>query len=194
MNLVIKPLTADLTSDYLDFFDHRAFEDNNPCGPCYCTGPSMDPSTEQQMISEFGNDVKGTLRRYAVDLLAEGKIHGYLAFDGDEAIGWCNAGDRDRYANWIPESARQSNGGKTVSIVCFAIAPDYRGKGVAAAFLEKVCADARAEGFTAVEAYAQVQEERVDYDFNGPIRLYEKAGFIEVTKQDGQIVMRKKLE
>ena len=59
MRLIIKPLTLDLTPDYLDFFDKRAFSDNNPCGPCYCTGPSMDASSERQMVKEFGNDVKG---------------------------------------------------------------------------------------------------------------------------------------
>lgn len=193
MNLVIKPLMPDLTSDYLDFFDNRAFSDNNPCGPCYCTGPSMDASTEQQMVREFGNDVKGTIRRYAVKLLAEEKIHGYLAFDGDVSIGWCNAGDMDSYISWIPESARQNACGKTMSIVCFAIAPEYRGMGIAGALLERVCADAKAEGFAAVEGYTKVQKDRVYYDYNGPLRLYEKSGFVEVAKHDGRIVMRKEL-
>jgi hypothetical protein len=81
MNLIIKPLTHDLIPDYLDFFDNRAFSDNNPCGPCYCTGGSMDAETERQMVSEFGNDIKDVLRRYAVHLLEQGKIYGYLAFD-----------------------------------------------------------------------------------------------------------------
>lgn len=193
VNFVIKPLTLELTPDYLDLFDNRAFSDNNPCGPCYCTGPSMDASTEQQMVSEFGNDVKGTIRRYAVKLLAEEKIQGYLAFDDDVSIGWCNAGDMDSYISWIPESARQNTCGKTMSIVCFAIAPEYRGMGVAAALLERVCADAKAEGFSAVEGYAKVQKDRVYYDYNGPIRLYEKAGFVEVARHDGRIVMRKEL-
>ena len=33
--IVIRPLTSELSSDYLDFFDNRAFTDNNPNGPCY---------------------------------------------------------------------------------------------------------------------------------------------------------------
>ena len=197
MNLKIKPLTSDLMPDYLDFFDNRAFSDNNPCGPCYCTGPNMDASTEQQMVCEFGNDVKGTIRRYAVKMLAEEKIHGYLAFDGAVSIGWCNAGDMDSYLindfGFIPDFARQDKYGKTMSVVCFAIAPEYRGKGVAAALLERVCADAKAKGFTAAEGYAKVQKDRVYYDYNGPIRLYEKAGFVEVARHDGRVVMRKEL-
>ncbi|MDO8686542.1 MAG: GNAT family N-acetyltransferase [Clostridiales bacterium] len=193
MNLLIKPLTPTLTSDYLDFFDNRAFSDGNPCGPCYCTSPNMDTATEAQMVSEFGNDVKGTIRRYAVKLLAEEKIHGYLAFDGDISIGWCNAGDMDSYISWIPESTRQNTCGKTMSIVCFAIAPEYRSMGVAAALLERVCTDAKAEGFAAVEGYAKVQKDRMYYDYNGPIRLFEKSGFVEVARCDDRVVMRKEL-
>ena len=30
--IVIRPLTSELSSDYLDFFDNRAFTDNNPNG------------------------------------------------------------------------------------------------------------------------------------------------------------------
>lgn len=193
MNLTIKLLSLDLTPDYLDFFDHRAFSDNNPNGPCYCTGPSMDASTERQMVSEFGNDVKGTVRRYAVKLLAEGRIHGYLAFDDGKAIAWCNAGNMDDYVSWIPDEARQPASGKTMSVVCFAIAPEYRGMGVATAFLERVIADAKADGYAAVEGYAKVQEKRANYDYNGPMRLYEKAGFVEVARVGDKVVMRKRL-
>ncbi|MEN6357620.1 MAG: GNAT family N-acetyltransferase [Armatimonadota bacterium] len=193
MNLIIKPLTLDLTPDYLDFFDNRAFSDNNPCGPCYCTGPSMDASTERQMVSEFGSDVKGTVRRYAVRLLAEEKIRGYLAFNNDKSIAWCNAGDMDDYISWIPDFARKNACGKTMSVVCFAIAPEYRGMGVATALLERVISDARADGYTAVEGYATVQKDRIYYDYNGPIRLYEKAGFVEVARLDDKVVMRKEL-
>ena len=40
--IVIRPLTAELNADYLDFFDHRAFTDDNPNGPCYCTSPNQE--------------------------------------------------------------------------------------------------------------------------------------------------------
>lgn len=57
-----------------------------------------------------------------------------------------------------------------------------RGMGIAAALLERVCCDAKAEGFAAVEGYAKAQKDRVYYDYNGPIRLYEKAVFVEVVR------------
>ena len=200
MDLKIKPLTSDLTSAYLEFFDNRAFadeKDNNPNGPCYCNVPTMETAEVRQMVSEFGNDTKGNLRRNAARQLAEGRVHGYLAFDGESSIGWCNAADMNNYPvndwNFIPNTARQNACGKTMAIVCFAIAPDYCGMGIAAAMLERVIADAQAEGFVAVEGYGEVQNERVSWDFHGPIRLYEKAGFTEVASCDGRVVMRKEL-
>lgn len=192
MNLIIKPLSPDLTADYLDFFDNRAFSDNNPNGPCYCTGPSMDAATERRMVSEFGDDVNGVVRT-PVGLLAESRIHGYLAFDGDKSIAWCNAANMDDYVRWIPAFARQNACGKTMSVVCFAIAPEFRGVGVATALLERVISDAETDGYAAVEGYANVQKDRVTFDYHGPIRLYQKAGFVEVARGEGRAVMRKTL-
>lgn len=150
------------------------------------------------MESEFGNDVKGVLRRYAAKQLAEEKIFGYLAFVDNVSIGWCNAGNMENYIinnfQFIPDFARQNACGKTMSVVCFAIAPEYCGKGVASALLERVIADAMAMDYAAVEGYAYVQNERVCNDFNGPIHLYEKAGFVEAERVDNRVVMRKMLQ
>jgi GNAT superfamily N-acetyltransferase len=191
-NIIIKPLSSELTADYLDFFDNRAFTDDNPNGPCYCTSPNQEESEIQQMVSEFPlHGVKETVRKYAVEMLNQNKIHGYLAFDGEQAIGWCNAADMDSYVGFVPDFARKSTCGKTISIVCFEIAPEYRGQGIASAFIERVCNDARQNGYTAVEGYAIVSDKRNDFDYQGPYHLYQKAGFVEAAKENGQVVIRK---
>lgn len=193
-DISIKPLSLELTSDYLDFFDNRAFTDGNPNGPCYCTSPNQKEEEIKQMVSEFqANGVKETVRKYAVKMLNESKIQGYLAFDGDISIGWCNAADIESYVGFVPDFARKKNSGKTVSIVCFEIAPEYRGIGLASAFIERVCTDAKEKGYAAVEGYAQIYEGRNDYDYQGPIRLYQKAGFEEAARENGQVIMRKML-
>ena len=192
--IIIKPLTPELTADYLDFFDHRAFTDNNPNGPCYCTSPNQDEESIQQMVSEIKTrGVKDTIRKYAVEMLNNNKIHGYLAYDGNLSIGWCNAADMESYAGFVPDFARNNTCGKTVSIVCFEIAPGYRGMGIASAFIDRVCNDAKSKGYVAVEGYAKVSDKRDDFDYQGPVRLYQKAGFVEVARENGQIVMRKVL-
>lgn len=193
-SIYIKPLTPELKDDYLDFFDNRAFTDNNPNGPCYCTSPNQDEEIIQQMVSEFKiYGVKDTVRKYAVEMLDENKIQGYLAYDGELSIGWCNAADIESYVGFVPRFAREKTCGKTVSIVCFEIAPEYRGMGIASALIDRVCNDAKLNGYVAVEGYANLSDERNDFDYQGPIRLYEKAGFVEAMRENGQVVMRKVL-
>ena len=193
-DIKIRPLEPELKSDYLDFFDSRAFTDQNPNGPCYCTSPNQDEETIKQMVSEFSaNGVKETVRKYAVKMLDENKIQGYLAFDGDISIGWCNAADIESYIGFVPEFARTNTCGKTISIVCFEIAPEYRGMGLASAFIDRICSDAKLKGYVAVEGYSKIYEGRNDYDFSGPVRLYQKSGFHEVARKDGNIIMRKVL-
>ena len=192
--IVIRPLTPELNADYHGFFDHRAFTDGNPNGPCYCTSPNQDEEQIRKMAGEFKTyGVKETLRRYAAEMLDRNMIHGYLAYDGDQSIGWCNAADMDSYAGFVPAFARKITCGKTISIVCFEIAPGYRGMGIASAFIDRVCADAGSKGYAAVEGYANLSDQRNDFDYQGPYRLYQKAGFAEVAREKGLAVMRKVL-
>ena len=192
--IVIRPLTSELNADFLDFFDHRAFTDDNPNGPCYCTSPNQEEEQIKKMISEFKSfGVKETLRKYAAQMLERNMIHGYLAYDGDQSIGWCNAADKESYAGFVPAFARDISCGKTISIVCFEITPEYRGMGIASAFVERVCSDARLKGYAAVEGYAKLSDQRNDFDFQGPYRLYQKNGFTEAGREKGQAVMRKLL-
>ena len=106
--IVIRPLTAELSADYLDFFDHRAFTDDNPNGPCYCTSPNQEPEQIEQMVREFKTyGVKETLRKYAAEMLGRNQIHGYLAYDGDQSVGWCNAADKRNSRKLLSISCRQ---------------------------------------------------------------------------------------
>ncbi len=192
--IVIRPLTPELNADYLDFFDHRAFTDDNPNGPCYCTSPNQEEEQIKKMVGEFKSfGVKETLRKYAAEMLDRNMIRGYLAYDGEKSIGWCNAADTESYAGFVPAFARSITCGKTISIVCFEIAPQYRGMGIASAFIDRVCADAKSKGYAAVEGYAKLSDRRDDFDFRGPYRLYQKAGFTEAARENGQAVMRKVL-
>ncbi len=84
--------------------------------------------------------------------------------------------------------------GQVKSVVCFEIAPEYRGKGIATLLLEAVCEDAMAEGYVYVEAYPVKEEGLQGMAFTGPKRLYEKAGFMVDARDGSTLVMRKKLD
>ncbi len=197
MNITIKPLTPELSADYFDFFENRAFTDDSPYR-CYCQLYQMTKEQQKALIEKITDlsDAGRVSRQVAEEQIKSGALRGYLAFDDGVAIGWCNANDRanfpvesctgDRF--YAPAEKREK------AVVCFEIAPEYRGKGIATALLQRVIDDARAEGYIAVEGYPVIREERFEWDNAGPIRLYEKVGFVKVAVQGQKVVMRKELK
>ncbi|MDD4494508.1 MAG: GNAT family N-acetyltransferase [Eubacteriales bacterium] len=195
MNLLIKPLTPELASDYFDFFENRAFTDDSPYR-CYCQVYQMSKEQYKAAYDKIdGSDVGRASREVAEQQIESGILRGYLAYKNGVAIGWCNANDRANYPAEqeydVPFHAPIEKREKAV--VCFEIAPEYRCKGVATALLQQVITDARAEGYKAIEGYPVVREERYEWDCPGPIRLFEKTGFIKISEKSGRIVMRKEL-
>lgn len=79
-------------------------------------------------------------------------------------------------------------------MVCFEVAPEYRRQGVATTLLQQVIADAKAEGYIAVVSFPIIRNQRYEWDCNGPVRLYEKAGFAKVEEHDKFSIMRKRLK
>ena len=209
--IVIKRLTPDLLKDYLDFFDHRAFSDGSPYYPCYCNAFNM--SRERIRKELFGQaEINGAgsegwkkaLRDSAIQMVKNGEIHGYLAYDKAEAIGWCNANDRLNYfrvgefdLSALPQEDVPCESclrrGEIKSVVCYEICPEYRGKGIASLLLDRVCRDAREVGYAYVEAYPMKTEGMQGPAFTGPRRLYEKAGFIVFKERKNMLIMRKAL-
>ena len=208
MDIRIMALTPDLEEPYFDFFDHRAFADGSPYYPCYCNAFNMSAAGIGQMRDQaqrYGGGDEGwqrSLRETAVRMVRAGEIGGYLAFDGGVPVGWCNANDRTRYfrvgefdLDHVPEDRPPEDCqrfGEIKSIVCFAISPAYRGRGLAGQLLARVCSDAEEEGYLFAEAYP-VEGAQPALAFTGPLRLYEKAGFREYKRSGPAIVMRKAL-
>lgn len=60
---------------------------------------------------------------------------------------------------------------------------------LATALLQRVIDDVKSNGYIAVEGFPVVRNERFEWGSAGPIRLYEKLGFIKVAEQDSRIVM-----
>lgn len=196
MNITIKRLTPVLSIDYFDFFENRAFTDNSPYR-CYCQLYQM---SKEQQKADFdkvdGADIGRVSRKIAEQQIDSGVLRGYLAFYEGVAIGWCNVNDKANFpiVSCTGESFYAPADKREKAVVCFEISPEYRGKGIATALLERVIDDARAEGYTAVEGFPVVRDERFKWDCKGPIRLYEKAGIIKVAVQEKNVVMRKALK
>lgn len=210
MTLAIEPLSQDNMADFLDFFDHRAFSDGSPYAPCYCNCFHLTAeevcANVQGRADALGGGFEGwktALRESAVDLIRRGVLQGYLAYVDGTAAGWCNANDQQNYirvGSFEPHLRKPEDyyilpgkPGIIKSLVCFEVAPGFRGRGVAKALLARVCADAEKDGFQFVEVYPREAGERFELDFNGPRAMYQNAGFQEVRRWGKTIVMQKKL-
>ncbi len=165
--MIIKQMTPEHSSDWFDFFDNRAFADHEDWQGCYCTGPFTPRLKEYQNTSR-------KRREYAAWLLDKGIMRGYLAFDQGKVVGWCNVNNKSVFSKLKDVQTDEED---VVSITCFMIQKDYRGKGIAQKFLDKIIEDAKTNHKKIIEAYPRLRSKTVFGNFRGPYSMYEKRGF-----------------
>jgi GNAT superfamily N-acetyltransferase len=176
--MIIKPMSPDHSHAWFDFFDNRAFADHEEWQGCYCTGP----------FSPRLKEYKGTRRRrrdYAVWLVENGIMQGYLAFEHGKVVGWCNAGPKRAFTRSDVIHTDREN---AVSITCFVIQKEYRGQGVAEKLLARVIKDARTNKKKMIEAYPSRRSKSEFGNFPGPFAMYEKHGFKLEKVHDVEVV------
>jgi GNAT superfamily N-acetyltransferase len=109
---------------------------------------------------------------------------GFLAYPGDEAVGWVGVSVRTRTPRLVNSRTIPALDDLPVwSIGCFRIRPGYRRRGVAGALLDGVVAAAREAGAPGVEAYPiDPGGRRVDVSlaFVGLASMFDRAGFRRV--------------
>ena len=185
----IRPLAPDLQGQYLDFFDNRAFADNPRWASCFCNLFYVDPA------GKAWRDYTAEENRTAVaDRIVRGEMHGYLAFDGDTAVGWCSAAPMTS----VPAFAEDDIPDKEMvgAIMCFLVAADYRHHGVARQLLQAACTGFAEQGLTLAEGnpYPDATTEAANHF--GPLALYLSEGFTHHRDdpEDGTVYVRKRLD
>ncbi|MGH8947307.1 MAG: GNAT family N-acetyltransferase, partial [Acidimicrobiia bacterium] len=167
-------------TDAIEFFDTDAFPDNPWWGACYCMffprGGRKNENWGQEPWQENRDD---QLHR-----IQEGTTMGMLAYSGGQVVGWCNATPRAE----LPGLAIGHDEG-IVSVVCFVIAPPYRGHGVATRLLEGVITNFADQGFRRLEAYPVREAKDEARAFHGTLDLFLRFGF-EVVSEEPLVVGR----
>ena len=187
MKIAIKPLTAELMEDYLFFFDHITFGEHPDWSNCYCFESHFVGTKEQWNKRENRSSV--------IKYISENKMRGYLAYDGNKPVGWCNANSRSNYERILKyDELIGSPQDKVCSIVCFLIAPDYRRKGIAQKLLEQICVDYELQNYDYIEAYPRKGQLSCENHYKGPLELYEKSDFKIEKEYDDHFIVRKQLK
>ena len=178
--LVIKELTTELMNDWFDFFENKAFEDHEEWHGCYCTAFYYPKPEEYSSTSNRRKD-------YAKWLIETGRMCGYIAYENGEVIGWVNSNDKSKYPRLHDLNDDKE---KVLSIVCFLVGKEYRGKGIAQELLNRIINDAKGKGYSIIEAYPKKRAKSEYGNWNGPFEMYKKAGFSEYEIGKSKVVRR----
>lgn len=173
--LEIVPLTPERAGDFLHLFDGPGFADNPDWSGCFCRFYHYDHDA-----GDWGGQSGAVNRSAACDLIAARRMRGWLAMLNGEAVGWINAARKDSYAALAGDDVPGADPVRTGMIVCFLIAPDYRGRGLARLLMQAAIAGFRQQGLSAVEAKPAINPQRAASNYHGPFAMYLSAGFEHV--------------
>jgi GNAT superfamily N-acetyltransferase len=163
-----RALAPELAGDFLAFFDDTAFTDNVGWASCYCMFHHLDGSTwGERRWQDNRADMVGRIRA--------GSTTGILAYADDVVAGWVNA---SRLGEYPPHRHGDSRDNTTGAIVCFLVAPAYRGHGLGSLLLDAACDVLRDAGLSGVEAYPAERSAAAASAYHGTPEMYRRAGFI----------------
>ena len=184
----VRPLSKNNLSDFLEFFDGDAFSDNPSWSFCYC-----------QCFYEDHNEIvwkdqtPERNRRMACDRVNRSIMQGYLGYVDGRPVGWCGAAPRRLYHALDDEPTPDAE--KVGAIVCFLVAPSFRGKGIARALLDAACEGLAAQGLEIAEANPRPSAKSDAENHFGPLSLYLSAGFsVHREDTDGSVYVRRSLD
>lgn len=196
MNIEIRKLIPDLAEEYVHFFDVTPHDDNIDEHKCYCVTWRSDDSYTSHGDHWF--PTREERRERALHFVRSGSLQGYLAYGGNQIVGWCNTNANCqlciKYLRSFWPIEEYPADIKVKSIFCFVIAPEMQRKGVATKLVERVCRDAADEGFDFVEAYVNKKFVEADHDFRGPLDMYLKCSFDKYAQREDRVTVRKALK
>lgn len=187
MDLKIRRIGTSDGDLYVNYMIGLDFGHSPHWATCFCRYYHLSCSMEEWQ-ARSGETNKAD----ALQAIAAGNMNGYLAFDGDKCIGWCNANDLSAYPRLTDEIAKYHSDrtGSYGMTVCFVIHPDYRNKRVARRMLEQIVDDYRQAGYAGMLAMPYELKEYPEKRYRGTKRMYEELGYIAIAEDGPATVMR----
>ena len=163
--------------------DGPAFKGQPQWAGCYCQFYLNTREQNEDSAAKIGKN-----RELACERVNAGTMQGYLAFEGEQAIGWMAANAANNFVALPPVEVG------TARILCFVVAQEHQGRGVATALLNFALLDLPTLGFTRVEAAPLASGEFHDWGYRGPLSMFLKAGFdLGPNIDDKHVLVQRKL-
>jgi GNAT superfamily N-acetyltransferase len=183
----VRPLATERLADYLAFFEERAFTDNPRWASCYCYFPYHDPKS-----TDWPTRTAAQNRTAICECINGGRAQGHLAYEGDQVVGWCNAGPWSLYPTLSGSDSEPK--ADTGCIFCFVVAPTHRRQGIARALLDAACDALKSQQLRWVRAAPSRKAEGTAQNYHGPLEMYLAAGFSILNEEpDGRVHVCKAL-
>ena len=173
--VAVRRLTPSELNDFLKFMEGPAFETNPQWSGCYC---QFYLNTEAE-----NTESRDQNRQRACDRINSGSMHGYLAYDGEEVIGWVAANKANNFIV-LPKTSEDA-----ARVICFIVAKEHQGKGVATKLLEFAIADLASQGFKSLEAAPLASDTCESWGYRGKLSTFLKAGFEQGPQIDDKHVL-----
>jgi GNAT superfamily N-acetyltransferase len=197
-DLRIERLTPSRGEDFLRFFDHErgpAFADNPEWATCYCHYYHVPPALVWSDFDGRANRIAMTAR------IATAEMEGFLAYAGDEVVGWMNAQPYSKLRHAcarmrIVEPPLPVAPHEAAAIVCFVITPARRRQGIARALLAAGIDNLAARGIALVDAFpwnAGAEDTKATDHYHGTLSMFSDAGFSPIAVHERVTVVRKML-
>ncbi len=169
--LTVRPLAAATWDAFAALVERH----NGVWGGCWCTW-------FHTMHAEKTFTVEGN-RALKQQLVAEGRAHAALVFDGDTAVGWCQFGSPAELPNIYHRKEYEATAERLPDyrMTCFFVDRDYRRRGVAKIALHGVIDLVARAGGGVIEAYPQDVPEKKKISssllYSVTRSAFEEAGF-----------------
>lgn len=180
MPIDIKPLTPEMALDFVQYFESQDFEHAPHWATCYCRYYHTS-CTQQEWTTHSGMQN----RAEAIAAIEKGEMGGYLAYEGGQCIGWCNATDMSLYPRLAEARAELPSDWKVGVVICFVIHREHRGRGVARLLLLRAVDDFRAKGYDAVMALPFDLPGNKQKQYRGTLNMFVENGFTQWKQEDG---------
>ena len=185
MSTIIRPLTPEDAQLFADYMGSDLFAHSPNWSGCYCRFYQTTYDMETWIARNPLDN-----RQEALEAIRSGTMKGYLAFDGDLCVGWCNANRLSAYprmkAFWPLDLDPETCG----ATLCTVIHPDYRGQGLARRMLKAAVEGFHEAVFKSVLAFPVKSEAEPQKNYRGTPNMFLELGYQDLGLMEGTRVFR----